>query len=135
MAMTFAGAQWNRLDPGLVRYLEANQGSAEYLVGTQTSSYASLFILDTGQPALALGGYQGWDRILTPDALASLVQGGVVRFFYLASASGRGGPDAGLDATADLVSWVTARCAAVPSSTWASGPATADGGMQLYACS
>ena len=64
-ALTFAGPNWNP-DPGLVSYLEANQGSATYLVATTSSSYASLFILDSAQPAMALGGYQGWDRILTP---------------------------------------------------------------------
>jgi hypothetical protein len=44
MAMTFAGSQWNRLDSALVQYLEANHDSAEYLVATQTSSYASFLL-------------------------------------------------------------------------------------------
>jgi hypothetical protein len=135
MAMTFAGQQWNRLDPALVQYVEANQGSAAYVVATPSSSYASLFILDTGQPALALGGYQGWDRILTPDALAGLVRAGLVRFFYLPATSARPGPDASLDATADLVSWVTASCASVPPSAWSSSATTpATSNLQLYDC-
>src|SRR5205085_7896190 len=82
-ALTFAGEQWNSLDPGLVRYLLMNQGSARYLVATSTSSYASVFMLATDQPAMALGGYQGWDRILTPLELAQQVTDGVVRFFWL----------------------------------------------------
>ena len=82
-ALTFAGPNWNRLDPGLVSYLQANQGSATYLVATTSSSYASLFILDSAQPAMALGGYQGWDRILTPPELSQIVANGDVRFFYL----------------------------------------------------
>ncbi|HLG69365.1 MAG TPA: glycosyltransferase family 39 protein, partial [Chloroflexota bacterium] len=65
-AMTFSGAQANSLDPQLIRYLLAHQGKARFLVATATTSYASLFILQTNQPAMALGGYQGWDRILTP---------------------------------------------------------------------
>ena len=69
MALTFAGPQRDRLDPGLVTHLHTGQGSAEYLDGTQTSSFASPFILDTGQRAVALGGYQGWDHILGPDHL------------------------------------------------------------------
>jgi hypothetical protein len=156
--MTFAGAQAGTLDPQLVRYLLAHQGSARFLVATTTSSYASLFILDTNQPAMALGGYQGWDRILTPAQLARLVAQGVVRYFYLpASANGSvGGPGTGsaavatgsTDQTGDLTQWVRTTCTVVPSSTWQTA-AVSDtttttqgtrsrgfmgGGMELYAC-
>lgn len=158
-AMTFAGAQWDNLDARLVQYLVANQGSAEFLVATPTSSYASVFILATNRPALALGGYQGWDRILTPDQLASLVRAGTVRFFYLNGSSstnsfggansttrgnvattGAGVNVATLDATADLSAWVQRSCAVVPTGTWqgtgnTGAPNTATQGQQLYDCS
>ena len=135
-AMTFAGPQWDQLDAGLVQYLEANQGSATYLVATPSSSYASLFVLASHQPALALGGYQGWDRILDPSGLAALVQRGVVRYFYLPTSAGRGGPAASLDATSDLASWVQSTCTPVAASTWqtsASSPRTS-AAEQLYDC-
>ena len=45
-----------------MRYLQAHQGTARYVVATATSSYASLFILQTNQPAMAFGGYQGCPR-------------------------------------------------------------------------
>jgi hypothetical protein len=94
--MTFAGDQWDSLDQDLVRYLLANQGDVTFLVATPTSSYASLFILATDQPAMALGGYQGWDRIVTPERLARLVRDGVVRYFWINGASGPGnGPSNG----------------------------------------
>jgi len=124
-ALTFAGPNWDRLDPGLVRYLQANQGSAEYLVATTSSSYASLFILDSREPAMALGGYQGWDRVLTPVELSQIVTDGVVRFFYLPSQPAA----AGLDATRDLVTWVEAHCSVVRDATW-----QPNGGLQLYDC-
>ena len=117
-AFTFAGERWNSLDPGLVQYLTTNQGTARYLVATPTSSYASLFMLVTEQPAMALGGYQGWDRILTPDQLAELVANGTVRFFLLSGASGPTQLGAGQDATADLTAWVRASCATVPAELW-----------------
>jgi hypothetical protein len=99
--MTFAGDQWDSLDQNLVQYLLANQGDATFLVATPTSSYASLFILATDQPAMALGGYQGWDRIVTPERLSMLVSDGVVRFFWINGAGGPGnlpgsGPGNGL---------------------------------------
>ncbi len=134
MAITFAGANWDQLDPALVAYLEQQQGTTEYLVASTTSTYASLFMLDTGQPAMALGGYQGWDRILSPADLPALIANDTVRFFYVPAQATGGGPTASLDATADLAAWVRASCGAVPASSWQSASSRADGGMQLYDC-
>lgn len=128
--MTFAGDAWQSLDDGLVRYLLAQRGSAGFLVATESSSYASLFILHSGQPAMALGGCQGWDRVLTPDALLHLVDEAVVRFFYL-SARETSAADVGpLDGTADLTAWVRERCAEVPPSVWRGAADDADAGPE-----
>ncbi len=152
-ALTFSGAQVNAsaLDQGLVRYLQAHQGTARFLVATTTSSYASLFILATNRPAMALGGYQGWDRIVTPAGLATVVAAGTVRYFYLLAqrtgasvpARQRGGvginpartsrgpaTGASLDATGALTQWVYAHCAAVPSSHWQTGTSSSNRGGQ-----
>ena len=96
--LTFAGNQSQTLDAKLLAYLEQHQGTARYLVATATSSYASLFILQTNQPAMALGGYQGWDKVLTLAQLKALIAKGTIRFFYLSPSSngGSGGqPSAG----------------------------------------
>jgi 4-amino-4-deoxy-L-arabinose transferase-like glycosyltransferase len=85
--ITYAGSNLPTLDSGLLHYLEVNQGKDRFLVATTTSTYAGLFILDTNQPAMALGGYQGWDRIVTPTQLAKLVADGTVRFFYISATS------------------------------------------------
>lgn len=129
MAMTFAGQNWDTLDPRLVNYLESNQGATTYLAATTTSSYSSVLTLLTEKPVMALGGYQGWDRILDPAQLATLVQDGAVRFFLLSG--GRGFPRGTQDATADLAGWVQANCSVVSPSTW-QGQTT--GGLQLYDC-
>jgi 4-amino-4-deoxy-L-arabinose transferase-like glycosyltransferase len=124
-AMTFAGSQVPALDPRLLKYLSTHRGGARYLVATPTSSYASLFILDTGQPVMTLGGYQGWDKILTRSQLSRMVAKGTIRFFLLPSASSRnfGGFLSGVDANLDTVnnplfSWVRAHCVAVPTSRY-----------------
>jgi 4-amino-4-deoxy-L-arabinose transferase-like glycosyltransferase len=142
------------LDAKLVSYLEAQQGNTRFLVATTTSTYASIFMLKTNQPAMALGGYQGWDRIVTPAQLAAMVKNGTVRFFYLSAnqqnngAQGQpgGGPQGGNNsATAklnstndDLVQWVTNSCTAVPSNLWQTSSISSGGnrvsGMQLYDC-
>jgi 4-amino-4-deoxy-L-arabinose transferase-like glycosyltransferase len=130
-ALTFAGDAWTSLDADLVRYLVEQQGSARYLVATESSSYASLFILHSGRPAMALGGYQGWDRILTPDALVRLVDQGVVRFFYLSGRETSAADVGPLDGTADLTAWVRARCAVVAPSVWRGAADDADDGPAL----
>jgi len=121
-------------------------------VATPTSSYASVFMLATDQPVMALGGYQGWDRILTPDQLTALVKEGTVRFFYLNGASGANATGrvnniasgagvnvATLDATADLSAWVQSSCTVVSTATWqrtgtAAATTTATQEQQLYDC-
>jgi 4-amino-4-deoxy-L-arabinose transferase-like glycosyltransferase len=127
--LTFAGSQIPTVNRGLLRYLAKHRGHSTYLVGTMTSSYASLFIIDTGQPVMTLGGYQGWDRILTPAELARLVHNGTIRFFLL-SQNGRGfggafssNLPAGVNANIntvndDLSAWITSHCRAVPASTY-----------------
>lgn len=131
-AMTAAGARWDTLDPNLVQYLESNQGRTRFLVATMTSSDASVFMLATNQPAMALGGYQGWDRIVTPEQLAQFVGGGVVRFFYLPAASvatGRPGGQFGGSGNLgtvnnDLIQWVQQSCAPVSPALWQATPSS-----------
>ncbi len=152
-AMTYAGANWNPLNAGLTQYLLANQGSARYLVATTTSSYASVFELATDRSALALGGYQGWDRILTPAQLAAMVGPGEIRFFYLSGSTGTAGQRVGTngtnsvsstDGTSDLTAWVQSTCSVVASNTYTTtgttngtttgGNAFGGGQLQLYDC-
>jgi 4-amino-4-deoxy-L-arabinose transferase-like glycosyltransferase len=131
MAMTFAGQNWDSLDPALVKYLVSNQGTTTYVAATSTSSYGSVLTLLTDQPVMALGGYQGWDRILDPAQLASLVQQRTVRFFLLSTGQGGRGFGGSQDATADLTAWVQSNCSSVPASTW---QGRSSGGLQLFDC-
>jgi hypothetical protein len=155
-AMTYAGANWNPLNAGLTQYLLANQGSTKYLVATTSSSYASVFELATDQPALALGGYQGWDRILTPAQLAAMIGSGEIRFFYISGSTnvggfgGRGGANgvnsaSSTDGTSDLTAWVQSNCRGIPSATYTTTGGTTNGAtaggtpfgggqLQLYDC-
>ncbi len=141
-AITFAGPSLPALDPKLLHYLSSHRGSARYLVATMTSSYASLFILKTGQAVMTLGGYQGWDKILTPAKLASQVSSGAIRFFLVPQNTG--GPGGGFFGAAnlgkgidanlnsvndDLVTWVKAHCAAVPVSAYTTTSATSASGI------
>lgn len=121
----------------LIRYLEANQGNATYLVATASSNTADEIILATNKPVMALGGFTGSDPILTTSQLASLVANGTVRFFLL----GGGGFGGGGGQQGSLTNWVTQHCTAVPTSQWQSSTASTNtggfdrgGASQLYSC-
>jgi 4-amino-4-deoxy-L-arabinose transferase-like glycosyltransferase len=127
----------------LLHYLEAHQGTTRYLFATSNANSASGYIIQTGKPVMALGGFLGSDPILTPTTLAQLVAKGTVRYVLLPSAQGFripsgmlqdvpssvrnqieafgrggfGGFGPGGQASA-LTQWVSANCATVPSSLW-----------------
>jgi 4-amino-4-deoxy-L-arabinose transferase-like glycosyltransferase len=67
----------------LVDYLEANQGDATYLVAAIDSGVASPIILNTDEPVIAFGGFEGRDRVFSIKRLAGLVNQGSVRFFMI----------------------------------------------------
>lgn len=75
------------IDPRMVGYLSAHRGSATYLVATVDAVTASPFIIRLGQPVMALGGFGGWDHILSPSDLSNLIEDGTVRFFLLPSSN------------------------------------------------
>lgn len=94
----------------LEQYLLANLGTAKYLVAVPSSMAADQFIIDTGKPVMAIGGFSGGDPILTAQSFAALVKQGVVRFVQLGGMGGPGGGSSGIG------SWVQANCSAVPAS-------------------
>src|SRR5947207_1427150 len=63
-------------DTALIRYLEADQGTAKYLVAVSSSREADAIILATNKPVMTLGGFSGSDPILTTSQLAALVESG-----------------------------------------------------------
>lgn len=69
-------------DQQVANYLQAKRTTL-FLVGTLSSVNATPFILATGLPVMALGGYSGNDHILTTSQLASAIARGSIRFFWL----------------------------------------------------
>ena len=67
----------------MVDYLEANQGDATYLVAAIRSDLASPIILNTDEPVIAFGGFEGRDPAFSIKRLAGLVNQGSVRFFVI----------------------------------------------------
>jgi hypothetical protein len=67
----------------LVDYLQANQGDATYLVAAIRSDLASPIILNTDEPVIAFGGFEGRDPLFSIKRLAGLVHKSSVRFFVI----------------------------------------------------
>ncbi len=70
------GEPGRNADPALVEYLQTNRGNSGYLVAVSSAMSASPVILNTEEPVISLGGYNGVDPVFTPDEVADLVDGG-----------------------------------------------------------
>ena len=129
------GAATNlQVNSDLIAYLEARQTAGSYLFATTSSMTASPYIIMTGRPVMALGGFSGSDPILTTEQLQALIANGTVRYFLLGGGGGGFG-GAGPGGSSSATSWVTNTCTAVSSSEWSgSGSSSQGGGLQLYDC-
>jgi 4-amino-4-deoxy-L-arabinose transferase-like glycosyltransferase len=148
----------------LVDYLRANQGDATYLVAAIRSDLASPIILNTDEPVIAFGGFEGRDPAFSIKRLAGLVNQGSVRFFVIQKrdieraakldTSGRR-PRLGehqvrleqlphlkarLKALEDIhekkeVRWITENCKQIPQESWQSSTSkSSNSTVLLYAC-
>jgi 4-amino-4-deoxy-L-arabinose transferase-like glycosyltransferase len=147
------GNPGGQVNQQLLKYLEQHQGTTKYLVAVPSSVEADGYIIATGKPVMALGGFNGSDKILTVAQLKQLVKNGTVRYFLLsggdngpAAASpefpaqlpeavraqvearlktgGRAGGGPGGNVNADLTNWVSTSCALVPASAYGSSSTT-----------
>ena len=76
---------------GLERYLAANRGAAQYMVAVDGAESAEPLILATGEPVMAMGGFNGADSAPTLADFQRLVAAKKVRYVLLGSGRGSGG--------------------------------------------
>jgi 4-amino-4-deoxy-L-arabinose transferase-like glycosyltransferase len=133
-------------DPKLINYLEAHSHGATFLVASVSVQTAIPIIWVTNEPVMAMGGYSGYDPILTPTALATLVRSGRVRLFLLPSTNLTEGEAADLypevrsgeqsfqtQYTNQLTRWVSQTCTPVSPVEWQTDPGLTQ--EQLFSCS
>lgn len=96
----------------LLNYLTKNNTDEKYLFATTDSTSAAPYIIKTGKPVMAMGGFSGSDPILTVSKLKSMIKKGEVKYFYL-SGMGKGGQS-------DVITWIKENSKEIPSSKWQS---------------
>jgi 4-amino-4-deoxy-L-arabinose transferase-like glycosyltransferase len=107
----------------LVKYLEAHQGSAKYLVAASGSMTTAPIIIQTGKAVVTIGGFNGRDPAPTVARLEQMVAKGELKYVLLGGGGFGGGPGGGQSSSA-LQAWVQQHGTAV------SGVST--GGATLY---
>ncbi len=113
-------------DPKLVAFLRANRGDARFLLATANASTAAPYILETGEPVAALGGFLGSDPILTDAELAAAVGDGDIRYVLGPSRAQSErmqsliGP--AMAAFGGNLGWVNDHCVEIPVTEWRSDP-------------
>lgn len=111
-------------DPTLEKYLLTHQGKARFLLATMNTEAASPFIIDTGRPVMALGGYSGDKSFVPRTQLVQQIDQGLVRFFLLPGSNDQ------------AASWVISHCRTVPTNQWQSRSTArfSVDGLPLYDC-
>lgn len=110
---------------GLEQYLVKNYKEGSFLVVSQRSSDVAQFIIDTGLPCYAYGGFLGSDNSLTLDKLKEYVSEGKITYFLVSSEGGSG--------NSDIISYVEENATKVDASEYG-GSSTSGGqtGGTLY---
>jgi 4-amino-4-deoxy-L-arabinose transferase-like glycosyltransferase len=125
-----AGGPGGGLNQSLLNYLLANTQPGTYLMATGRANSAAPYILATGRPVLALGGFLDQYDEVTAEQVSALVQSGQLRFVLSDS----------LDRHQDVAKWVKQNCAVVDSSAYSSGTSTSNdpgrfgSNVTLYDC-
>lgn len=101
-AMRGSNNETSQADSQLVQYLLRHQHSATWLVAVASANESAAIQLTSGQPVMAVGGFNGSDTPLTLEQFKQLVKDGKVNY-YAISSHGRGGPGGGNN---EITAWV-----------------------------
>ncbi len=103
-----------------IRYLEAHQGSAKYLLAATGSQTTAPIIIQTGRAVVTIGGFNGGDPAPTVSQLAAMVKAGELKY-VLVSSGGAGGGPGGANRSSGITAWVKAHGSAVTGLTVSGG--------------
>ena len=110
-----SGGMGGGLSDEAISYLQANQGSAKYLLAATGSQTTASIILETGANVVTIGGFSGSDPAPTVSQLAEMVKSGELKYVLV------GGQGGGRGGSSDIATWVQEHGTAVTSVTVSSG--------------
>ena len=102
-AMRGSNNERSQADSQLVQYLLKHQNGATWLVAVASANESAAIQLTSGQPVMALGGFNGSDTPLTLEQFKQLVKAGKVKYYAISSHSRGGGPSGGNN---EITTWV-----------------------------
>ena len=126
----------------LVGFLRANNRGERIFVAAFSSMDVSSIIIETGENAVSLGGFMGADPVLTAEGLASMVEGGELRFVLIGGGPGGGmpmpgggfpgggPPGAGGPGNPGVLAWVREHGKLVDAKLWKDQEPAAEGGSK-----
>ncbi len=108
-ALQGSNNEQSQAESTLVSYLLAHQGSAKWIVAVDSANTSAALQILTGQPVMAIGGFNGSDQAITLAGFKQLVSSGQV-VYYAVNSGGRsgmrGGGGPGGQGNSEILSWV-----------------------------
>lgn len=102
-AMQGSNNETSQADSQLVQYLLRHQHGATWLVAVASANESAAIQLTSGQPVMAVGGFNGSDTPLTLEQFKQLVKDGKVNYYAISSHGRGGGPGGGNN---EITAWV-----------------------------
>ena len=102
-AMQGSNNEKSQADSALVEYLLQNQNGATWLVAVDSANESAAIQLTSGQPVMAIGGFNGSDTPLTLEQFKQLVATGKLKYYAASSRGHGGGPNGG---NSEITNWI-----------------------------
>ncbi|MFD1990341.1 glycosyltransferase family 39 protein [Paenibacillus nicotianae] len=106
------GGMYQTANEKLLQYVTQHNTGEKYLFAVSNASSAAPYIIQTGQPVMAMGGFGGSDPILTVDSLKALISKGEIKYFMINGIGGRGGE------SNEVTTWIKEHGTEIPTEDW-----------------
>lgn len=106
------GGMYQTANEKLLQYVIQNNTGEKYLFAVSNASTAAPYIIQTGKPVMAMGGFGGSDPILTVDSLKALISKGEIKYFMINGIGGRSGE------SNEVTTWIKEHGTEIPAEDW-----------------
>jgi len=108
-AMSNTNNELARAESTLVSFLLENRHGTTWLAAVNSANESAPIQLSSGQPVMAIGGFNGSDSTLTLSQLKQLVKQGKVRYYVVNSRQGKSGDPSGMGGSgsnSEILAWM-----------------------------